>query len=81
MANSNHKQSAIGTFGSVFIVLSILFGLVKSNVYIAAEGVAAGIFIILIACIVDRLDIIIDLLRQIGEHMPSTSDEQKDSSK
>lgn len=81
MANSKRKQSAMGTFGSIVIALGIALGLIMSNIYVAASGISAGIFILLIACIVDRLDIVIDLLQQIGEQMPGTPDEQKDSSK
>lgn len=81
MANSKRKQSAIGTFGSIVIALGISLGLIMSNIYVAASGISAGIFILLIACIVDRLDIIIDLLRQIGEQIPGTTDEQRNSSK
>lgn len=71
----------MGTFGSIVIALGIALGLIMSNIYVAASGISAGIFILLIACIVDRLDIVIDLLQQIGEQMPGTPDEQKDSSK
>lgn len=70
MANSKRKQSTIGTFGSIVIALGIALGLIMSNIYVAASGISAGIFILLIACIVDRLDIVIDLLQQIGEQMP-----------
>lgn len=70
MAKSRRNQSAIGTFGSLVIAFGLLLGFIKSDIYIAASGIAAGVFILLIACVVDRLDIIIDLLRQVIEHQP-----------
>lgn len=57
----------MGTFGSIVIALGLVLGLIMSNIYVAASGIGAGIFILLIACVVDRLDIIIDLLQQIGD--------------
>jgi len=56
----------MGTFGSIVIALGLVLGFIMSNIYVAASGIGAGVFILLIAAIADRLDIIIELLRQIG---------------
>lgn len=74
MVKNKRPQSAMGTFGSIVIALGLALGFMMSNVYVAASGIGAGIFILLIACVVDRLDIIIDLLQQIGNK------EEKESS-
>lgn len=66
MAKSKRPQSAMGTFGSIVIALGLVLGFIMSNIYVAASGIGAGVFILLIAAIADRLDIIIELLRQIG---------------
>lgn len=66
MAKSKRPQSALGAFGSIVIALGLVLGFIMSNIYVAASGISAGVFILLIACIVDRLDVIIDLLHQIG---------------
>lgn len=70
MAKESRKQSGVGTFGSIVIALGLVLGFIMSDIVVAAAGIGAGIFILLISVIVDRLDIIIDLLRQIGEMMP-----------
>ena len=67
MAKSKRPQSALGAFGSIVIALGLVLGFIMSNIYVAASGISAGVFILLIACIVDRLDVIIDLLHQIGD--------------
>lgn len=79
MAKNKRPQSAMGTFGSIVIALGLALGSIMSNVYVAASGIALGIFILLIACVVDRLDIIIDLLLQIGnkeEKEPSSENKE-----
>lgn len=73
MAKETRKQSAVGTFGSIVIALGLVLGFIMSDITVAAAGIGAGIFILLIAVIVDRLDIIIDLLRQICENQPTSS--------
>lgn len=70
MAKAKHS-SAIGPFGAVVIALGIFLGFIHSSIYIAACGIAAGIFILLIGCLADRLDTIIDLLRQLNERQAS----------
>lgn len=65
MAKSNRPQSALGTFGTIVIAIGLVLGFIMSNIYVAASGIASGIFILLIAAIADRLDIIIELLRQL----------------
>ncbi len=76
MAKAKRTQSAIGSFGSVVIALGLILGFINSSIYIAASGVAAGIFILLIGCLADRLDIIIDLLQQVIEHQPDLPEER-----
>lgn len=67
---SKVTKSSIGPFGAFVIALAIMAGLIQSSMQIAAIGIGAGIVILLVAAITDRLDTIIDLLRnnQPDEH-------------
>lgn len=57
-------KSSIGPAGAFVIALAIVIGLIQSSIEIAAIGIGAGVFILLVAAITDRLDTIIDLLRR-----------------
>lgn len=58
------SKSSIGPLGAFVIALAIVIGLIQSSIKIAAIGIGAGIVILLVAAITDRLDTIIDLLRR-----------------
>jgi len=75
MAKKNQHQSSMGTVGSVAIGAGIFVAF--GNLYIGSSIIGFGIFLLIIAVIVDRLDIIIDLLRQVIEHQPDTEEEKK----
>lgn len=61
---SQVTKSSIGPIGAFVIALAIVIGLIQSSIEIAAIGIGAGIVILLVAAITDRLDTIIDLLRK-----------------
>lgn len=70
------QQSSLGTFGSIVIALGLIGGFISSSVYVAACGIGAGVGILLYALLIDRLDIIIDLLKQVIEHQPDLPGER-----
>lgn len=57
-------KSSIGPIGAIVISIAIVVGLIQSSIVIAAIGIGAGIVILLVAAITERLDTIIDLLRK-----------------
>lgn len=57
-------KSSIGPIGAIVIAIAIVAGLIQSSIVIAAIGIGAGIVILLVAAITERLDTIIDLLRK-----------------
>ena len=57
-------KSSIGPAGAIVMALAIVIGLIQSSIEIAAIGIGAGIVILLVAAITDRLDTIIDLLQK-----------------
>lgn len=69
MAKEKRSQSSIGTFGTVVIAGGLFAGFITQSIYIAASIVAAGIFILLISAIVDRLDVIANRLADISKKL------------
>lgn len=59
------KQSGLGFFGGFVIALGLFFAFIKSDIAIAGASVGAGVFLIILSLFLERLDTIIDLLRQI----------------
>lgn len=66
------KQSGLGIFGIFVIALGLFLGFIKQDIFIAACSVGGGIFLIILSLFLERLDVIIDLLKAI-----LSKDEQK----
>ncbi|MFG6385451.1 MAG: hypothetical protein K1V80_03095 [Muribaculaceae bacterium] len=76
MEKEPRKRSSIGLVGMIVILLSIVLGSFLDNPFILISGIVLGVFILLTAVIVDRLDNIIYLLRQIEEYSKSNTQEK-----
>lgn len=69
------KQSGLGIFGMFVIALGLFIAFIKSDALIAGASVGTGIFLIILSLFLERLDTIIDLLRQIVDRdNPDSSD-------
>lgn len=66
------KQSGLGIFGIFVIALGLFFGFIKQDITIAACSVGAGVLLIILSLFLERLDLIIELLKAI-----LTKDEQE----
>lgn len=76
MEKESRKQSRVGLVGMIVILLSIVLGSFLDNPFILITGIVLGVFILLTAVIVDRLDIILYLLQQIEEYSKSNTQEK-----
>lgn len=70
------KQSGLGIFGGFVIALGLFFAFIKSDMFIAGASVGAGIVLIILSLFLERLDTIIDLLRQIIDSSKTDSEEK-----
>lgn len=71
------KQSGLGIFGIFVIALGLFFGFIKQDIAIAAGSVGAGISLTILALFLERLDLIIELLKAI---LTKSEQEQRESS-
>ncbi len=71
------KQSGLGIFGMFVIALGLFIAFINSDAFIAGTSVCAGVFLLILSLFLERLDTIIDLLRQIVDRdKPDSAEKQ-----
>lgn len=59
------KQSGLSIFGIFVIAIGLFIGFIKQDLFLAACSVGTGIFLIILSLFLERLDMIIELLKAI----------------
>ena len=62
---NQQKSSGLTIFGAIVLALGLFLGFIMSSVHVAASGIAAGIVLIIFGLFMERLDTIVDLLREL----------------
>lgn len=78
---AKQASSGWGVFGSIVIAIGIVVGFITQSIYTAVAGVGVGLFFMLLSSVIERLDDIIGLLRDLTEDRKKPTDSKNESTK
>lgn len=78
---AKQTSSGWGVFGAIVIAAGIVAGFLTQSLYTAIAGVGVGLFFMLISSVIERLDDIIGLLRNLTGDRKKPTDSKNESTK